>query len=124
MKAKVLVVGLGMLAAVAHAAPVTLQQGGSLEQQLRLIMEHEGCTLDWRLTVDAPAQEAAQTYSSWTGAAYGTAKQISQVTAADKKIADLAAPVMCDDGKTLVMTTFRDSVRLVGIPGGSCHPLK
>lgn len=106
-----------------YAASVTLDAGQSLMQQTKRIAANEGFTVLWKLDVDAPAREAAHSYGKWVDAIWGATKQISPVTAADKKIADLAAPVMCDDTKTIVITTFHDSIQIVKSES-KCHALK
>lgn len=107
----------------AYAASITLDAGKSLMQQTKTIAANEGYRVLWKLDVDAPAHEAAHSYARWQDAIYGATKQLSKTTTADTKIADLAAPVVCDDSKTIVVTTLGDARNMVRAEPG-CQALK
>jgi hypothetical protein len=125
MNKKLLAIGIAaLLTGTAHASTVELQRGISLHEQTRRIVQREGYTLVWRLPVDATASEAAHPYVNWVDAIYGATKQLSEETVESTKVAaDLAAPVVCDDTRTITITTLRDARRIVKSEA-RCHDLK
>ncbi|HDR9134018.1 hypothetical protein KDX16_30800 [Burkholderia vietnamiensis] len=112
------------VAAPVQGNAVELRRGVSLHEQTREIVQREGYTLVWKLPVDATADGAAHPYLNWVDAIYGATKQLSQASVAGTKVAaDLAAPVVCDGTRTIVITTLRDARQIVK-SGAPCHDLK
>lgn len=77
----------------------------------------------WKLDVDAPARNVTKPYARWQDAMYGATQQLSKLTTADAKIADLAAPVICDESKTIIITTLSEARNIVRAEK-NCHALK
>ncbi|PNE59878.1 hypothetical protein A8H39_01660 [Paraburkholderia fungorum] len=123
MKKTLIASVLVLTTTAAYAASITLDAGKSLRQQTKTIAANAGYTVLWKLDVDAPAGESVHPYARWQDAIYGATKQLSKTTTADTKIADLAAPVVCDGSKTIVVTTLGDARNIVRAEPG-CQALK
>ncbi len=113
MKKMLIATILALTASTGYCATVSLQPGKSLMEQTRNLASVRGYVVIWKLPVDDLAQSAAHQYNSWEEAIYGATRQLSNVTLADANIADLAAPVVCETSKTIVITNLNDARSIV-----------